>query len=300
MKKLILKSLLFISIIIGIHLILITHSYYMIKKQSIKIDTNNIIIGDSNTRNGINDKVYQDFKNFSQGGESYVFAYTKLNLILKENKIDTLILAHAPHNIINNKWINGNEIGNLKYRMTSYFPYYSSEIHKELILGNPISYITSWKNIWKTWNELLFSKSKITDIEFLGSYMRNTKVQNESNYTSYEYENPKYTYIEIKYLNKIIKLCNKNNIKLIFLATPKNFKRKDFDFYDKPEFYKYYKKHYHNIDFLNFQRLPMPKDSYADISHLSGIGSDYFSDFLAKHKIKDLLKNPKFNERLKP
>lgn len=273
---------------------------HMIGQRRIKLEKRNIILGDSNTRNGIDDKIFTDFKNFSQGGESYLFAYTKLDLFLKENnKIDTILLAFAPHNLISNKWVNGTEAGNLRYRMVEYFPYYTSEQHKELFTGNPKSYISSWQYMWESWKGKKFNPEQCTNLFFLGGFLPNNKIQNDKNFTPKEYEPAEITPIEVKYLNKIIALCRANGITLIFIATPKNYLRKDFKNYYRPEFYEYYHNHYSDIPYLDFYSLPMPKDSYADISHLSYIGGEYFSKFLKNNGIQNLIKNPQYNKQLK-
>ena len=47
----------------------------------------------------LNPKLLYNTINISQGAEPYVLTYWKLKEILMLNKIDTLILGFAPHNI---------------------------------------------------------------------------------------------------------------------------------------------------------------------------------------------------------
>ena len=106
MKKFICKILLFITIIVTIILGQFLYLYYKNHDNVVKINTKNIIIGDSNTRWSMDDKIIKGYSNFSTGGETYLFAETKLNILTKHNKIDTLILSFSPHNIINHMWWN--------------------------------------------------------------------------------------------------------------------------------------------------------------------------------------------------
>lgn len=138
MKKFICKILLFITIIVTIILGQFLYLYYKNHDNVVKINTRNIIIGDSNTRWSMDDKIIKGYSNFSTGGETYLFAETKLNILTKHNKIDTLILSFSPHNIINNMWWNDGETP-LDNRMPAFYYDFSFENHLDLLKNTPIS-----------------------------------------------------------------------------------------------------------------------------------------------------------------
>ena len=112
MKKFIHKisifSLLSLSIIGIFYLYL-----FNLPKTNVKISKKNIIIGDSNTRWAMDDNILKSYANYSTGGEMYIFAYRKLAILEKQNKIDTLLLSFNPHNIINNRWWEDGDGGRL-------------------------------------------------------------------------------------------------------------------------------------------------------------------------------------------
>ena len=87
MKKFITKTLGYLIILAFIAFSYIFYKSFLTDRPIVKIQKQNVIIGDSNTRNGIDDKIFTRYHNFSQGGESYLYAYSKLKyLIENENK----------------------------------------------------------------------------------------------------------------------------------------------------------------------------------------------------------------------
>lgn len=291
MKKLVFKTFIYLTILVLINALLFFGLYLSRKDEIVKLPKQNIVIGDSNTRNAIDDKIVTDFKNLSQGGESYLFAYNKLKYLLqKDNKIDTLLLAFAPHNVINNNWIDGDREGNLRYRMSEYFFIYSPQDHYQLIKGNPYSYFNSLHYVGESFYNNI-QKNKQSDLKFLGGFMPNPKIQNTENYIPFPKKEAVFNKLEINYLQKIVSLCKDKNIHLIFITTPKNFRRSDFKNYDAPEFYQFYTQNYSKTDYLNFNKLPLCDSCYADINHLSYLGAEEFSTFLKKNSVKKLLQS---------
>lgn len=127
-------------------------SYYCmfsLPETSVKIKKKNIIIGDSNTRWSMDDTILKSYANYSTGGEIYLFAYRKLNLLSQNNKIDTLLLSFSPHNIINNRWWVDGEGGPIENRMGGFYRDYSFEEHKDMFLTIPKNYTSSILGIIK-------------------------------------------------------------------------------------------------------------------------------------------------------
>ncbi|MDO4225628.1 MAG: hypothetical protein Q4C75_07030, partial [Bergeyella zoohelcum] len=142
MKKFILKTFIFLGILTSI--LGVIYSYlYLKEKPKIKLSKKNIIIGDSNTRWSIDDKILSTYANYSTGGETYLFAYTKLKLLSKDNKIDTLLLSFNNHNIINNMWWNDNDGTPLDNRMPAFYQDFSLQEHWDLFSHTPKTYYKS-------------------------------------------------------------------------------------------------------------------------------------------------------------
>lgn len=269
--------------------------------QKIIIPKGNVVIGDSNTRNSVNDSIFANFSNYSVGGESYLFANAKLNVLAKNNKIDTLILAFSPHNIINNGWMTFDK-GNspIRYRMPEYYYDFSVQDHLTMLKTIPFSYLKSVKFIGKNEIESIFHPSH-NPLRKLGFFTpvkpdskKNPKNEKGSEEVAKLFKNPKITELEISYLDKIVQTCGEKNIKLILMCTPKNFRNKDYALYNTKIFSDFYYSHYNTIDFLNFSEFPLPESDFADISHVNEDGANKFSHFLKKEGIKKLL-NSSYN-----
>lgn len=293
------KIFIFIVTVLGI--MIATYFYiFSLPKTSVKINKKNIIIGDSNTRWSMDDTILKSYANYSTGGEIYLFAYRKLNLLSQNNKIDTLLLSFSPHNIINNRWWVDGEGGPIENRMGGFYRDYSLEEHKDMFLTIPKNYTSSILGIIKpqVLNLLNYKQNGggYNDIIKFGSYLpeKTNETQNKSNY--YQYKKPEITEMEIKYLKKIISFCKDENIHLILIQPPKNYPRKDYKNYDHKEFYQYYDQNFKNIDFLDFSKLKLPKNAYWDMTHTDIVGAEYFSHYIQNNGVKKLLTS-KFNRK---
>ena len=95
---------------------------------------------------------------------------------------------------------------------------------------------------------------------------------------------------EKKYLDKIVKLCQDNDIKLILINTPKRNEILSYSKYGMKEFYEFYDNYYYNIDFLDFSRFSLPESDYGDFVHLNTLGAKRFSTYLNNTKMDSLKK----------
>lgn len=295
MKNFIYKILVFSSFILGVVFCIYAYWYFYPSKQDISLKKRNIIIGDSNTRWSMDDKILKDYHNFSVGGETYLFAYTKLRLLDRNNKIDTLLISFNPHNIINNTWATDGGANPIQNRMPEFFSDFSLEEHYNLITHLPKNYFISLTKVGKKRLKKITAPLKYENPYFrLGSYqpMLQTTPKKEDKF--YSYQTPRLTESEILYLIKIIDECKIKNIHIVLIQPPKNFKRKDYTNYDHQMFYDIYYKKFKNIDFLDFSKLNMPDNYYWDINHVNIIGAEYFTNFLANKGIKNLIRS-KYN-----
>lgn len=296
MKKLILNIIFFLSIIFTINSFLVVYFYVKTKNETVKLFKKNIIIGDSNTRWSLDDHILKNYSNYSVGGETYLFAYTKLKIFDRNNKIDTLLLAFSPHNIINNPWWDDSKDQPIQGRMPAFFSDFTEEEHFILMKYLPRNYLKSIIKINQS-NVPNFFKLKKQDPMFrFGFYLPEKHNESKVKREYYPYKKPSLSLIEKKYLDKILAECKHKNIKLILINPPKNYLRSDYKNYDHPEFYSYYYKYYSSVDFLDFSRIDVPKNGYYDMTHVSIIGAEYFSNFLQKKGLFNLL-NSKYNKK---
>ena len=289
MKEFTLRGLKFINILF---LILITLYGYLFlqKKEKYHLDKKNIIIGDSNTRWGINDSILANYQNYSTGGETYLFALTKLKMLNKDNKIDTLLLSFNPHNIINNAWWDDSKMTPLQNRMPAFYNSFSWQDHLLLMRNMPRNYFSSFFKIGKSGIYKTLSLERESKMFKFGSFI--PVPGKNSNDTVFSHKTPaKIIDFEVLYLRKILAECNKKKIKLILIQPPKNNHSNRYPNYDYQDFYNIYQKDFANIDFLDFSKMNVPEVYFWDIYHLNNLGANYFSAFLKNKKISNLLES---------
>lgn len=288
MRKIIIHTIQIIVLIFLINALLCLIDALFFNKKIMFPKVNIVVMGDSNARNAINDSILKKSINISQGGESYLFVYVKLKKILNDgNKIDTLLLTFAPHNIVNNNRIK--KEGALKYRMSGFYKEIGWREHIQLFKMQPKNYIKSWMPVGgNILNSLLNSDADKKNPHVYGRYspVFTKNPDHDINTT----ENPELTSVEIEYLDKVIDLAKKNNIHLILLCTPKNYSKLNYEKY-REVFYNYYNKNLHTIDFLDFTDLYHNEDYFADTWHLMSIGADKFSIYLNEQRLKKLLRS---------
>jgi GGDEF domain-containing protein len=82
--------------------------------------------------------------------------------------------------------------------------------------------------------------------------------------------------INLKYLKKIVSLCNQSKVKLVFFRTP--IHQKLFESYDEKTFQSIRTKQFNSIAFLDFHDFKLENDEYGDFNHLNFKGAKKFSE----------------------
>lgn len=288
------KFVLYLSLIISVFYAV----FFLRNSEKYHLDKSNIIIGDSNTRWGINDSILSNYQNYSTGGETYLFAYTKLKMLDRDNRIDTLLLSFNPHNLINNQWYDDSKMTSLQNRMPYFFSNFTIEDHSMLLKKMPKNYFFSLIKIGKPNLEKLLYLNREDKMFKFGSFSP-VKSRNTNDTIFSKNQIAEVNETELLYLKKIKQECKLKNIKLIFIQTPKNKLTRRYVNYDFKEFYKVYQQELGDIDFLDFSKMNIRQDYFWDIYHLNDRGADYFTTFLKERKIKNLL-NSKFNQNKNP
>lgn len=288
MQKFIIRNFLFgsifscIFIIVSIFLIEINEELY----KDFKIDKNitTIVIGDSHPRYAINDSLIPEMINISLSSEGYLYSYAKLKHILKANEhIKTIMIGFSYHNLSSHydAYIFGDQSFLLINR---YLPLMEYNELWQILKRNP----------FMIWHVLKSGFDNISDYSknsypFIGSYriMETEKVVNEEDISkriAHQYYSKNKLYdisnINIQYLIKIVELCQKETVNLMFLNTPlykdyyENVPEKFINEYDS------ILKKYDNI-MINFQNLTLSKDHFLpDGDHLTFEGAILATEYL--------------------
>jgi hypothetical protein len=186
-----------------------------------------LFIGDSHIQKAIDAKLIKTTVNISQSSESFYYSYYKLDKILKNNPvIKTIYLGFSYHSLSSyyDDFVYGKYSKNIssryffilplseKFKLFKYnfrnLPIYIKEVNKYGIMnmlkkGNNYSFLGQYENDFENVSAL----QKSMDKRLLLQFYTNDKLNSFSEFN-------------ISYLNKIIDLCDKNNVDLITLNTP--------------------------------------------------------------------------------
>ena len=296
MKRFIFKKLLFLIVFAFFTVLIIGINYKIVNDTKLTIKTNTLALGDSNVECAINDNIFTSSTNLASSADPYFYSYLKLKKILRNNKIDTLLLGFAPHDIFDNGWLLDD--AHINDRLPRYYPLMNVKEYKILILNNFYGLISalptvekkSLKNIiYRLAGKNLnikyggFLKLKKNDLE------QSKKKLKRGEKINYIPDSLSVTKLEVTYLNKIIDLCKSNHIKLYLINTPKRKELLNYPKYGYKEFKQFYLKYYNKIDFLDFSSFSMPDDCYGDLVHLNEKGSAFFSQYLKEKGLQNII-----------
>lgn len=282
MKKLIINILKFVLFFILIVTILGLINYkFTYPSNYFQLPTKKkyVVIGDSHTECSFFD--YNDeYVNLSQSGEIYFYSYLKLKEIFKLNKGIKIVFIDFCNSQIDKSqdsffWSNDSY---LLSRYTIYHPFFDYSTYKLLLSNNfngtlKAHFNSSFKGI----GNIIFNKNVLQD-KLVGGHVQLTSVLNNKSINNKHPSNSFYSSkTNLCNLDKIINLCNSNNVKVYLIRCPLHTKweylRNDQLFDDIR------KKRYSKIDFLDFKNFPINSNEFADYEHLNKHGAIKFSSF---------------------
>jgi hypothetical protein len=189
-----------------------------------------LVLGDSHAQNGINlDAKIANSMNLSASAESFYFSYNKLKYFVeKDRKVNQLVLALGPHNLsksIDSIWL----FDKLTFldKTRNYWPIMNKKTLPEFIGKCGFSKFIYVELMPEIFYQSFYAIERMFLTQkppFIGGYTPNNKaimIQSIDSLNS-KTENKKYTFSEVQtyYLQKIIDLCNENEIKLILVNAP--------------------------------------------------------------------------------
>ncbi len=258
--------------------------------NSIKKDTFTLILGDSQTEADLNDSIIPNSINLSNSGDPIFFNYIKLKYLLNNGLCPrTVILGFSPNNLHSKGFY---EVPKMKSKLKEYFFVMNLEDLQDILAYNfeggyrglvsSLFYSPRKDNFW--------SSVDIKDIG-IGSHRKlplfnNGQLDKDiADGKIYSGQNP--DTISIKYLNKIIALCEQHKIHLILLDTPLH---KSLQFKEKirrKSYINYMKGINKNITIWDYHDYELEDESFYDDNHLNEKGATIFSSFI-KSKLLSL------------
>ncbi|SFC17779.1 hypothetical protein SAMN05421780_103172 [Flexibacter flexilis DSM 6793] len=296
--KLYLKT--FIAFLIPIAITVIGTIYlYHQKINSIQLPKNidTVICGDSHIMTGINDSLISNSLNIAQHSQNYIFTYNILSNIITNNpkQIREIIIGSSFHNFGQNwdkQLIDSETAGEIYIK---YFPILNWESAYWLLKKNPVTALNTLPSITK---QLLLATVKkynnYNQYPFIGKYepVSESRLYDKVIHISIERHYEKYpnqiSGNQAEYLEKIIRLCNANSIKIVLVSTPLNYRYSN----KIPKFNREYFEHtISKIDsqevFLDYSNLKMEDKCFQDGDHLNKYGATIFSKIIDQ-RLKEL------------
>ncbi|RAJ07128.1 hypothetical protein [Arenibacter echinorum] len=291
MRKFIGKTISFITYLIIPIVIIFAGSFIIInngKYWKLPKKTDYIVLGHSHPECAFNDSQISGLVNLGKSGESYFYTYLKANKIIPNNKtLKAVFIEFGNSNIEKNmdSWIWDNE--HIQQNFPRFFSLLDYSDFKLLMENNsksilncpPSRYI---KEIGYTYlSSLIIKKNFLSNTRFGGynylDYSKidsliNNKVPNNKNN---EINKKDISETNLKYLQKIVELCNENGIKVFLIRSPLHTKYLA-EFHEE-EFKRVQNSYFQNIEFLDLASFPLQNNEYADLEHLNYKGAHKFS-----------------------
>ncbi len=311
--KAFLNRILIFALLLSVVLIIAASIYGYLRNQfldaeNLKLNTTvtTLIIGDSHAETALDDKLIPDSKNIAFHAEHYLFTYFKLKKMLEANpQITKVILSYGPHNLSQGADVTLFSLGRNSRSFARYFMLLDAEG-----VDDVYSPTQNWRINYLKWKlkipfqlkleakllvkALLGDKIALNDFPFIGKFYAS------GNHVFHDVNEPinghyfnkgkqlKKSNLALKYLYKIIELCEVNNVKLILINTPlhKEYRNRI------PE---YFTKLYANtsleitskhtsVQIVDYSEQILPDSVFGDYHHVNAMGAKIVS----KKLIQDL------------
>jgi len=197
----------------------------VINTMQSKSNLDYLIIGDSHTQNGINFNIDSLICiNLSASAESYFYSYVKVKHLIDEKvKIRNIILNYGAYSLsdkIDSIWLFDKK--NYLSKTRSYFPFinfndfydYTNLLNFDFTIYADLFIEIFYQSFYNLERYYLLGKKP-----FIGEYTPNSSILNLNDSISI-IDNKGNSDVQMKYLNKIIELSKKNEIKLFLVCTP--------------------------------------------------------------------------------
>jgi hypothetical protein len=288
MKKFISNIILFVFIGTILVVSFATMVYLLQLKASFKLPSNKhiLVIGDSHTELAIDDNIFSQAVNVSQGATIFLYSYCKIKRFLNENShIDTVLLSFHYEPIthtVYNRWINMFTFDKLPHQLTL--------LNKEdicILANKKTTFINAilhspYRIIFKF---LIKGSLSYEDLE-IGAYQKNNSynlskdITYQNKQTKQPEEETSISLCQKEYLLKITDLCKSRNVKLVLINTPV-YKPDVYGNIDKLN--NFYNTYLSGVKYMDYSAFPLPDSCYRDVGHLNYKGAEIFSKYLQKN-----------------
>ena len=233
-----------------------------------------LLIGESQSQAAVDDGKIQNLYNSSQAQDRYLSMYCRLKALIDVNsQIDTVIVSLTPHSINRGKddfWTMG---GYIRQNVQTYGALLGPEEWMLMFRHAPeltlAEIVTPLRYYWEV-DETYISKYGSFSVADHCALQANIDEGGTSLKVDPSYGNR----LTLEYLDKMIKLCEERDIKVIALNTPVYQAWK----YEEPQYYyDYLSQKYPDLELWDYLDADIPDDYRRDINHLNKKGAEWFT-----------------------
>lgn len=283
MRKFVLNTLLFfclsLTLFFGFHLLLMNTRNKLLKFPE---EIRTVYLGNSTVECAVNDNFCNNSVNFARRTEPINFLYAKVKLLKEINpQIDTIVIGLDDIILFNNNlaYINGSSLYFLdkfdkndwsNNLLNSSFGKYSMVF----------SHLYDLEKIEPMIQSFFYDNNDSGNLNIGGHLqLHRNKLQKDIDErrkkSGYHHNVNNFPLFNKYYLDRIVKYCEQNHIKLIFLSTPKHKET-----WKEKAYISIHDKYYPNIELMDFMKYPLEEKYFSDCIHLNYEGAILFSKIL--------------------
>ena len=278
-------SLLFMFLVIVVFQKLDNPKFYQVPE-----DKNVLIIGNSQSEGGLDDKIIGNSINLSQGGDCSFYNYFKGKKIIEDNpQINTVLFLYT-----NNMFLKGMDEWSYDEKHLGFkYPKYGQNIDMKdqwlLFIKNPGSFLIALRDAVRTDVQLLFSSRDLIIYERLdwGGYegldvIGDLSAQ-DSAFNKF-YADTSISILDLNYVEKFYEFCKSKNVELILVRTPFHHL---FPRVKESDLHEFHKTNLEGIVFYYYLDTIFYDHEFKDVQHLNTDGSVRLSKMIQNQLLKD-------------
>lgn len=286
------KTIIFIVVLYALLFSLLYSSNYVISKNSdfkLEPNINKIILGNSQPECAYNDTLIDNFKNLAKSGETYFYNYQKLKALIKQNpQIDTVFIEFSNANILKREDQKIWETRFINHQLPNYCTLLTWEDYQLLLIKNPVGFqkalLTSLK---KNSHRIITSNYNFKDSIGDYWYLKRHKVEaildtlTKKKQVAKKLNKTQLSEYDLEYLDKIIALCQDNNIRPCLIRSPYHpkFQVEQYEW----DFKNLLNTRYKKTLFFDFKNFSLDNSEFADLQHLNYKGAAKYSKWFNKY-----------------
>lgn len=241
-----------------------------------------LFVGDSHIAQGVDDSVIPGAYNSSVSADTYLSAYLRLKLLLRDNpQIESVFLGVSPYSISRGSDETLFRPSLVTMKVPYYLPHFGAEEWRLYLTRAPKDFLRA---VFLSPSAYLRS-SKLTNKKYfkkLGAFNPRERCSLEMAIAASDtLEKPLFwgCKSELDYLEKIRELCEQRGVRLVFLNTPIFHAER---YLNLDHYYSTLRERFPNVELWDYMNLDVPDNCREDINHLNAFGAKRFAHLLAE------------------